>query len=413
MDRLTPGFGAMIKDNCIANLAIFGGDKLFSEPKSTSNLLQPDIEKFLAYSKAFIEQHHSIDDGPNVRLLEKRLAEFHHARFCLTFTSGFWAIALALRALSLAGKTEIIMPSLTYRRMPDIAAWLGLKPRFCEVEPQSLAMSAATVEPCINENTAVILGVHPIVNCCDVGELTRLARDKNIPILFDSVESVYEWTQYGKVGTFGDAECFSLHACKLLNGFGGGYLTTNDGDLASKLAAMRNNGIVNGYGVEAINGMNANINEMHAAMTLASLDDVEEQIERNRERYYAYRDYLESVPGIRLVKFDENYKAGYKNIVAELIDEWPLGRAQTIEILNAENVLARPYYYPQLHQKEMDFPYVPAVLPVTDELAEKYINLPCGHLVTKEDIVQIIRLLEFISFKADEISERFCETVAC
>ena len=155
----------MIKENNIENLAIFGGEKLFSLPKSTSNLMQPDIDKFLGYSKLFFEQGQYTNNGPNVRLLEKRLAEFHQVKYCVTFSSGLWALALAIRTLALKGKTEIIMPSLTYRRMADIAAWINLKPHFCEVEPESLAMSAATVKPCINERTAIILGAHPIVNC--------------------------------------------------------------------------------------------------------------------------------------------------------------------------------------------------------------------------------------------------------
>jgi dTDP-4-amino-4,6-dideoxygalactose transaminase len=396
----------MIKENNIDMLAIFGGEKLFSIPKSTSNLLQPDIEKFLGYSRTFYEHGQYTNNGPNNKLLEKRLAEFHQTKFCVTFSSGFWALALAIRTLAIKGRNEIIMPSLTYRRMPDIAAWLNLKPHFCEVEPGSLAMSSATVKPCINENTAIILGAHPIINCCDVEDLVEVAKNNNIPILFDSVESVYESTSAGKVGGFGAAECFSLHACKSLNGFGGGYLTTNDEDLAVRLASMRTFGFVSVDNVAIPDGMNAKLNEMHAAMTLASLDDLESQIGRNRERYYTYRSALESVSGIRLLEFDERYRTGYKNIVVEVLDTWPLSRADTITILNAENILARPYYYPPLHQKQMDFPYVPANLPLTDRLAKRFLNLPCGQLVSNEDIVEIVASLKFISSNAALISER-------
>ena len=60
------------------------------------------------------------------------------------------------------------MPSLTYRRLADIAAWIRLKPRFCEVDPETLAVTAETVAPCLNHETALILAAHPIVNCCDV-----------------------------------------------------------------------------------------------------------------------------------------------------------------------------------------------------------------------------------------------------
>lgn len=396
----------MTKKFALNELALFGGEKLFDCPKSTSNLLQPDINKFLEYSRVFFDQKQYTNNGPNIRLLEDRLAKFHGAEYCVCFSSGFWAIALALKALALPGKSEIIMPSLTYRRMADIASWVNLKPHFCEVQPSSLAITAETVETCINENTAIILAAHPIVNCAEVDQLTSLANKHKIPILFDSVESVYETTSSGKIGTFGDAECFSLHACKLFNGFGGGYLTTNNQTLAKRLASMRSFGFTAKDTVSFTNSMNAKLNEIHAAMTLASLDDIEDQVSLNRERYYTYMRGLASLPGIRLLEFNEEYKTGYKNIVVELMDDWPLSRQDTINILNAENILARAYYYPPLHRKKIDYPHVTNELPVTDELAERFLNLPCGQQVDNKDIEEIIGLFEFIFINSIVINQK-------
>lgn len=399
----------MAKKISVDELAIFGGTSLFATPKSTSNLQQPNFEKFMGYSRLFFDQHQYTNNGPNVKLLEQRLAAFHQTEFCITFCSGFWAIALAISALALKGKTEIVMPSLTYRRMTDIAAWVKLKPHFCEVEPATLAMSATTVRPCINENTALILGVHPIVNFCDIDGLVVLAKEKKIPLLFDSVESVYESTYGGKVGGFGNAEIFSLHASKFLNGFEGGYITTNDASLARQLALMRGFGFGGVDNIVVSGGMNAKLNEIHAAMALACLDSVDEQVSRNRQRYYTYRRLLAAIPGIRLLEFDENHRTGYKNIVVELLDEWPLTRSDTINILNAEKILARAYYSPPLHLKPMAYGHVPAILPVTDRLAERFLNLPCGHLVSDDDITNIVMILENIWTNANQIRCRLRE----
>jgi len=396
----------MTQKSNIEELAVFGGASLFAIPKSTSNLVQPDFAKFMGYSKLFFDQHHYTNNGPNVKLLEQRLAAFHQTEYCVTFCNGFWAIALAISALALEGKTEIVMPSLTYRRMADIAAWVNLKPHFCEMEQSTLAMSAATVRPCINEKTALILAAHPIVNCCDVDGLVALAEERNIPLLFDSVESVYESTASGKVGGFGNAEIFSLHASKLLNGFEGGYITTNNADLARKLALMRGFGFAGMDNIVVPGGMNAKLNEIHASMALASLDDVEEQVRLNSQRYRTYKISLALIPGIRLLEFDERYRSGYKNIVIELLDEWPLSRKDTIDILNAEKVLVRAYYSPPLHHRPMAYPHVPGDLPLTDRLAEGYLNLPCGHLVSTDDIADIVEMLRFISVNANRISDR-------
>ena len=69
------------------------------------------------------------------------------------------------------------MPSFTYRRMADIAAWLLLKPHFCDVDEETLACDAAAVRPCINGNTSLIVAVHPIVDLCDIGGIIDLAKE--------------------------------------------------------------------------------------------------------------------------------------------------------------------------------------------------------------------------------------------
>jgi dTDP-4-amino-4,6-dideoxygalactose transaminase len=218
--------------------------------------------------------------------------------------------------------------------------------------------------------------------------------------MFDSVESVYEECTAGRVGGFGGAECFSLHASKLLNGFEGGYVTTNDTALATKLATLRD-------GRSTSSGsLDARLADVHAAMALANLDELDAQVERNRERYELYRRLLDAIPGVRLVEFDQSRRTSFKNIVIEFLDDWPLPRSLTIEILNAENVLARAYYSPPLHAKPMAYPHIPADLPQTDRLAERFALLPCGEFVTLGDIEEVIKLLSLIRSFAPEIRAR-------
>lgn len=389
----------MVDKSNVDDLAWFGASPFFSAPKSTSNLVQPDFDRFLEYSKdAYFELGKS--PGAVTATLETRLARFHGTAHCIAFCSGFWALATTMAALALPGKREVIMPSLTYRRMADVVAWTGLLPRFCEVDAGSLAISAATASACVGEDTALLLGVHPIVNCCDVEGLVELAARQRIPLMFDAVESVYEECAAGRIGGFGRAECFSLHASKLLNGFEGGYVTTNDSALAAELAALRD-------GRSARKGsIDARLADVHAAMALANLEDLDAQALRNRQRYERYRAMLPQVPGVRLLSFDEAYRTSFKNIVVEFLDDWPLPRSLTIDILNAENVLARAYYSPPLHAKAMTYPHIPADLPLTDHLAQRFALLPCGDFVTLEDIDAVIDMLSFIRAHAAAIAAR-------
>lgn len=296
------------------------------------------------------------------------------------------------------------MPSLTYRRMGDVISWAGLTPRLCDVDRHTLALTPATVAPLIGPETALILAVHPIVNCCDAPALESLADQHGIPLLFDSVESVYESVGGRKVGSFGQAECFSLHASKLMNGFEGGYLTTDDAELAERLMYRRAFGFT-AQDTICDHGVNAKLNEMHAAMALASLDDLMAQVERNRQRYRVYQEVLQDIDGVRLLSFDESERCAFKNIMIELTDAWPLTRDDTLAILNAEKVLARAYYTPPLHRKKTAYPIRFGDLPNTDYLAPRFVLMPCGHHVGAEDIRTVGAILHFICRNAAAIKE--------
>ena len=402
----------------IAELAVFGGPPLYATPISTSNLVRPDVRSFFDLARQSHDQGRWTDGGPVVRQLEQRLAAYHGTAHCISFVNGFWAIALAARCLALPGRNEVVMPSLTYRRLADIMAWVGLVPHFCEVDPATLAISAATAAPCINERTALLMGVHPIVNGCDAAGLEALAAAHGLPLLFDAVESVHETVGGRKVGGFGQAECFSLHASKLVNGFEGGYVTTNDDALADRLRHLRDDGREADPAGDRLEagvddmppaglGMHAALNEVHAALALAGLDELPAQIARNEARYRCYQRELAGLPGLRLLPFDEAEATSFKTIVVELSGDWPLSRDQTVELLNREQILARAYYAPPLHRKTMRYPALPATLPLTDQLATRFLLLPCGHFVTEADIAAVAGLLRWIVDEGPAIRARW------
>lgn len=395
----------------INDLAFWGGPKAFREVRSTSNLVQPDIENFLNYTKRIYKNRWLTNNGPLVRELEARLAKIHETRHCVTFCSGFMALMLAMYDMQIKGipkgEAEVIMPSLTYRRMADIAVWAGLVPHFCDVDTRTLGMTAQTVEPCINRRTALIMGVHPIVNLCDIDGLLQLSQRHSIPLLFDSVEASLASHEGRMIGSFGKAEVFSLHASKLLNGFEGGYLTTNDEELADSLRKGRSFGFSGRDKIVRL-GLNAKLNEVHAAMTLACLDEIDKQIEKNKSRYEAYRELLADMEGIRLVPYDEREKRGYKNILVRLDDSWPLSREHTLQLLHAENLLARPYYSPPLHKKNTTYKkIICGDLDVTEKSSLNHILLPCGEFVSIEDVNLIVDMLIFLHDNGMEIEKRF------
>lgn len=368
------------------SLAIFGGQPLFNSPKPTSNLVRPDPLLFFDYLRGKMTR----SDGNLVEMLELRLASMHDTKNCVAVNSGFWGLALLLDALSLPSRKEIILPSLTYRRMADIVSWVGRVPHFCDIDLKTLANSGDTVRRCINDNTALIIGVHPVGGHCDVDGLESVAYEYGIPVIFDSVESVHEMHRGKRIGSFGVAELFSLGASKLINGFEGGYVTTNDDALAHQLRLKRSG---RGAGLS----LSVELPPFHAAMALAGLDDLPNQILRNRARFNRYAEELRGLPGLRLVRHSEETEPSHKNIVVEVLDDWQYTRDETIVLLNAQNILARAYYSPPLTHKPIGYEFIAADLPHTDWVADRYISMPCGHLVTLDDISKIVRFLSYLS----------------
>ena len=393
----------------IGDLALFGGQPTFDTVRSISNLLRPDIERFLGYAKTIYHTKQITDNGPLVCQMEQRYAQLHGTEHCVAFCSGFMALVTAMRVCALPNRTEVVMPSFTYRRMADIAAWAGLVPHFCEVDAVSLGMTANTVAEALNEQTALILGVHPITNLCDIDGLEALGYEHSIPLLFDSVEAAYAEHNGKMVGGFGKAEGFSVHASKLLNGFEGGYVTTDDDSLAEELRSVRSFGLAKHDEIVRL-GLNAKLNELHAAMALASLDSLPAHISRNRARHYAWQQALADVPSLTLLPYSDTEARGYKSALVRCEDSWPLSRDNTLRILHEENMLARPYYNPPLHEVPRHFPVVCNTdLTLTEKATTQYMLLPCGEFVSVEDIAVMGELLIFMEQNADEINRRIQE----
>ena len=366
---------------------------MFDKPKPTSNLCKPDFDRFMSYLSVSVEQNILSNRGPNVLILEKRLAAFHDVAHCVTFCSGFYALVACLRILLGQYKCNVLLPSLTYRRMPDILRWANATPVYVDVDEENFCLSADVIKNMKVESYDLILAPHPIVNCLDAFELQEFAARHNKPIIFDSVESVYETIRGKRVGGFGEAEVFSLHPCKLINGFGGGYVTTNNSQLAERLKNISKFGFEYEDVITEPLGNNLKLNELHAAMALANLDEVEAQIEHNRAIYHTYCEELETVKGVTVLKYNEKEKNSFKNIVVRFDDTWSQDLCQIVAELNSENILARRYYFPPLHKEiskdaKMFF--------VTDILASRLLNMPCGSFVTCLDVKIICEKLRLM-----------------
>jgi dTDP-4-amino-4,6-dideoxygalactose transaminase len=208
------------------------------------------------------------------------------------------------------------------------------------------------------------------------------------------------------IGSFGDAEVFSFHATKFFNTFEGGAVTTNDDDLAARMRLMKNFGFA-GYDNVIYIGTNGKMSEVCAAMGLTSLESLNDFIAVNQRNYNLYRQELKDTRGVKVIDYDPRQQNNYQYIVLE-IDEAAtgVGRDDLLNILWAENVIARRYFYPGCHRAEPYrtlYPDAAAHLRVTEELGMRVLLLPNGNAVGENEIRGMCNVLKLAIGSASEV----------
>lgn len=378
----------------IKDLALFGGTPAFDAPLHVGRPDVGDRARLLARIHDMLDRNWLTNDGPFVREFEERIAGMVGVKHCVAVTNGTVGLEIAARALGLKG--EVILPSMTFVATAHALKWQEITPVFCDVDPVTHNIDPGRVGALITPRTSGIVGVHLWGRACNAEALAEVARRHGLVLLFDAAHA-FGCTHRGRtVGGLGAAEVFSFHATKFLNALEGGAVATDDDELAERVRLMRNFGFHGDDNVIYV-GTNGKMCEAAAAMGLTSLESLEEFRATNERNYREYRTRLKSLPGFRLLEYDENEKHNYRYIVVEIDrSEAGLGRDQVMSVLRAENVLARRYFYPGCHRMEPYrslFPEARRVLPVTEAVLERVLVLPTGTAIGCEEIETISQIL--------------------
>jgi len=391
-------------------LAIFGGVPSFDEKLHVGRPNIGDRRRLLERIDEVLHNRWLTNDGPFAKEFEQRVADLIGVRHCIATCNATVALEVAIRAAGLTG--EVIVPSWTFIATAHALQWQGITPVFCDVDPATHNLDPRRVEEVITPRTTGIIGVHLWGRACDVDALANIARRHDLKLMFDAAH-VFGCSYRGRmIGGFGDAEVFSFHATKFFNTFEGGVVTTNDDELAEKIFRMKNFGFT-GYDEVSYIGTNGKMNEVSAAMGLTSLESLDEFVSVNRRNYERYRDELARIPGVRLMAYDEGEKNNYQYVVLE-VDEavTQISRDQLVEILWAENVIARRYFYPGCHRMEpyrSCYPQAGLMLTVTESLADRSLTLPTGTAVSPEQIATICRIIRTVVSEGPEIRQRLSD----
>ena len=245
----------------------------------------------------------------------------------------------------------MIVSPFTFVATAHALRWQEVTPVFCDIDPRTHNIDPARLEELITPRTTGILPVHVWGRPAPVEELSRLATEHGLQLLFDAAHA-FGCSHGGRmIGGFGTAEVLSFHATKVVNTLEGGAIMTTDDDFAQTARLMRNHGFADYDQVTHI-GTNGKMNEVAAAMGLTSLESRDDFVGANRRNYEAYRAGLSGIEGVELIAYPEAERSNWQYVVLEIDESAGLSRDELQEVLWAENVLARRYFFPGCHRME-------------------------------------------------------------
>lgn len=381
----------------IEDLAAFGGNPAFTEQLHVGRPNICDRECLYRRIDSILDRKWLTNNGPYVQEFENIVADYLGVKHCIATCNGTMALQIAAIAAGLEG--EVIIPSFTFIATAHALKWLGMRPVFCDVDPESHNIDFRQIEKLITPQTSGVVGVHLWGRPNNIEALEAVAQRHGIQLLFDASHAFGASYQGKMVGSFGRAEIFSFHATKFFNTIEGGAVATDDDALARQIRLMNNYGFA-GYDKAVSIGTNGKMNEVCAAVGLTVFEELEKLIEINRLNFEQYKLELNGIEGVNLVSYEGKEKFNFQYVVVE-IDETltHISRDQLVAIFHAENVLARRYFYPGCHKMEpyrSDTFYKGLRLPETDRLAGRVISLPSGSAVGAKDIRKICDIIRFV-----------------
>jgi dTDP-4-amino-4,6-dideoxygalactose transaminase len=357
-----------------------------------------DRSRLIARINDLLDRAWLTNNGPYVQEFEAKIATFIGVRNCIATCNATMALEIAISALGLKG--SVIVPSFTFIATAHALQRQGVSPLFCDISPGTHTIDPNHVRRIIRGDTTGILGVHLWGRACNISALQEVAHHHGLKLLFDAAHA-FGCTHDGRmIGSFGCAEVFSFHATKSINSFEGGAIVTDDDALAARMRLMINFGF-SGYDQVVDLGTNGKMSEPCAAMGITSMENMKNIFTHNLNNYDDYRCCLEGISGLKLLDYSGTDASNYNYIVLEISQtQFGMSRDDLQQVLRAENILARRYFYPGCHRAEpyRSLPsYADVSLPVTDELCDRVICLPTGMGVESSHIRQICKIIALAS----------------
>ena len=337
----------------------------------------PDYEEYCAEIKELWNSHWLTNMGVKHQQLQAELEKLLGVPHVVLYTNGHLALENAIAAMNLPKGGEVITTPFTFASTTHAIVRNGLKPVFCDVDPQTFTMDVTKLEALVSDKTCAIVPVHVYGNMCDVEAIAAIAKKYDLKVIYDAAHAFGVTYKGQSSACFGDAAMFSFHATKVFNTIEGGSVCFHDDALVQILNDMKNFGI-HGPETVAYVGGNAKMNEFQAAMGICNLRHLDQAIASRKLVVERYRSRLEQTEGIQLSPIQKDVVSNYAYFPV-VFDEKLFGasRNEVMEKLDQNGIGARKYFYPLTNTfacfgGEFD----PSETPVALHLSKRVLTLP-------------------------------------
>ncbi|HTV27396.1 MAG TPA: DegT/DnrJ/EryC1/StrS family aminotransferase [Xanthobacteraceae bacterium] len=318
---------------------------------------------------------------PEVFEFEKRITEFTGAKYCVSCGNGTDALMLAMWALGIGKGDEVITTPISFVASTGSIAHIGATPVYADVRDDQ-NIDPAEIEKKITPRTKALMPVHWIGRIADMDAIMEIARKHNLFVVEDAAQSMGAYYKGRHGGTFGNIGTFSAHPLKNLNAVGdGGFLVTDDADLANKIRLYRNHGLQDRDSC-VMYGVNSRLDTLNAEILMFRLTRLNDVIERRRRNVNLYRAKIKAKE--IYIPPDKNYE---QNSFVMMISQ--AERRDALQAHLTEKGIQSLVYYGtplHLHKAAARYGYKRGDFPKAEYQADRVLALPHHQYLTEDQI---------------------------
>jgi dTDP-4-amino-4,6-dideoxygalactose transaminase len=312
--------------------------------------------------------------GEHVKTFEKEVAEYHDVKYAVSLASGTDALHLCLRAIGIREGDEVITTPFTFIATAEAIAYVGATPVFADIDANTLNIDPDRIREKINDRTRAIIPVHLFGQPADMEEIMDLARTYGLKVIEDGAQAFGATYNGNRVGSIGDAGCFSFYPSKNLGGFGdGGMMITNNQEIYEKIRLLRNHGTTGPYKHSFI-GFNSRLDEIQAAILRIKLKKIDLYNQARRKLAQSYTSILRTSKGDIHCPVETHIK---EHVYHQYTIRTPR-RAAVQKALELASIPSTIYYPLPLHLQEAFayLGYTRGDMPVSEAMSDEVLSLP-------------------------------------